>query len=171
MSVFKTRRFHFLSRRSLLSVQAGCETHIGIYSCPNRLQELTTAHLIEAEIPPLNSEPIQEAMSRQRHASGEALPVAELLTVDVSRLQEEDEAEAAKVFQASMENGAFYLDFSGPKGLKITEAVADVFALSKELFRLSTQEKMTYDIDLLGKLKLNGYLASRISNPYQANTC
>ena len=95
-------------------------------------------------------------MSYQRHVSCEALPVAELLTVDVSRLQEGDEAEAAKVFQASKENGAFYLDFSGPKGVKITEAVADVFALSKELFHLSTQEKMKYDIDLLGKLKLNG---------------
>ena len=156
MSASKTRRFEFLTRRSLLSVQDGRKTHVGIYSCPNKLQELTTAHLMETQITPLNSEPTQEAMCHQHHVSCEALPVAELLTVDVSRLQEGDEAEAAKVFQASKEHGAFYLDFSGPKGVKITEAVADVFALSKELFHLSTQEKMTYDIDLLGKLKLNG---------------
>lgn len=124
-----------------------------------KLQELITARLIEAQTPPMNSQPTQEAMSHQPHVSWETLPVAELLIVDMSRLQEGDEAEAAKVFQAAKENGAFYLDVSGPKGMKITEAVAHVFALSKELFHLSTQEKMNYDIDLLGNLKLNGYSA------------
>ena len=123
---------------------------------PNKLQELAMAHLVETQIPSLSSDPTQEAMSHQRHVPCEALPVAELLTVDVTRLQEGNEAEAAKVFKASKENGAFYLDFSGPKCVHIIEAVANVFVLSKELFHLSKQEKMQYDIDLLGKLKLNG---------------
>ena len=114
------------------------------------------AHPNEAQVPPLSSEPTQEAMSHQHHTSCEALPIAELLTVNVSRLQEGDEAEAAELFKASINNGAFYLDFSGPKGVKIIEAVANVFALSKELFHLSKQEKMRYDIDMLGKMKLNG---------------
>ena len=76
--------------------------------------------------------------------------------MDVSRLQEGDEAEAAKAFQASKKNDAFYLDYLGQKGVRITEVVADVFPLSKELFHLNTQEKINYDIGLLGKLKLNG---------------
>ena len=95
-------------------------------------------------------------MSHPPHGSSEPIPVAQLLTIDVSRLQEGDEAEAAKLFNASKEDGAFYLNFADRKYINLIETVECIFTLAKELFHLSEEEKMKYDIDLLGKLKLNG---------------
>ena len=75
----------------------------------------------------------------------------------MARLQEGDEEEAAKVFTACKEDGAFYLDFSNQKCKEMMKTVDEVSAASRELFQSSEEEKMKYDIDLLGKLKLNGY--------------
>lgn len=41
------------------------------------------------------------------------------------------------------------------KYVKSVEAVEDSFALSEGLFRLNGEEKAKYDIDLLGRLRLN----------------
>ena len=95
-------------------------------------------------------------MSQPPHDSSEAIPVAQLLTIDVSRLREGDETEAAKLFKASKEDGAYYLGFSDQKCMKMMETVENVFALSKELFQLNEEKKMKYNIDMLGGLKLNG---------------
>ena len=97
----------------------------------------------------------------------ENLPIAELLTIDVGRLREGHAEEAAKVFKAATEAGAFYLDFSDPR-CKMLEGVQDVFALSKELFQMSQEEKIKYDIDTLGRYKLNGYLAPSVLRSFQA---
>ncbi len=114
------------------------------------------AHLLRPHFAPLSNGPTQKTMAHLPHGSSEPIPVAKLLTIDVSRLQEGDEAEAAKLFKASKEDGAFYLDFADRKCVKMVETVESICALSKELFHLSEEEKMKYDIDLLGKLKLNG---------------
>lgn len=114
------------------------------------------AHLIQSHIAPLSNDPTQDAMSQPSDGSSDVTHVAQILTIDVSRLQEGDKAEAAKLFKASKEDGVFYLDFSDQKCMKMIEAAGNVFDLMKELFHLSDEEKMKYDIDLLGRLKLNG---------------
>lgn len=67
----------------------------------------------------------------------------------------EDKAEAAKLLKASKEDHVFYLHFFDKNCIKIIQAVGNVFELSKKLFNLSEEKKIKYDIDLIGRLKLN----------------
>lgn len=84
--------------------------------------------------------------------------VAQLLTVDIGRLVEGEKQEAAKLFKAAKEDGIFYLDFQARRYVDMMDLVEGIFALSKGLFDLSEEDKMHYDVDKLGPLKLNGYL-------------
>ena len=112
--------------------------------------------LVHPEAVPFNRGPTLSAMAQAPHENDESLSVEQLLTIDVYRLQQGDEEEAAKLFKVSKEDGAFYLDFSDQRGMKMMEMVGQIFALSKDLFDLSLEEKMEYDVDLRGALKLNG---------------
>ena len=112
--------------------------------------------LVHPEAASVNRGPTLSTMAQAPHENDESLSVAQLLTIDVYRLQQGDEEEAAKLFKASKEDGAFYLDFSDQRRMKMMEMVGQIFALSKDLFDLSLEEKMEYDVDLRGALKLNG---------------
>lgn len=112
-------------------------------------QEHTMAHIIDPHITTLGNHSTQQAMSQPSISLSGVVPVAQLLTIDVGRLQEGDKAEAAKVLRGAKEDGAFYLDFSDRRCVKMMEMVENIFALSKDLFQLSEKEKMIYDIDLL----------------------
>ena len=89
-------------------------------------------------------------------------PIAELQTIDIGRLYREDKEEDANLFQASRDAGIFYLDLRHQPFLDMKDLVEDVFALSKDLFSLSEEEKAKYDIDTLGFLKMNGYISHHI---------
>ena len=86
----------------------------------------------------------------------ETVPRAHILTIDIGRLYDGDKEEAAKLLEAAKEDGVFYLDLEDQRFMRVIDTVDKVFALSKELFDLSEDEKMEYDIDKLSKLKLNG---------------
>lgn len=86
----------------------------------------------------------------------EIAPIAQLLTIDIGRLQEGDKEEGVKLFKAANKDGIFYLDFQNEPFIEVNDAIDEVFALSKQLFNLSEEEKMKYDVDKLSKLKLNG---------------
>lgn len=88
-------------------------------------------------------------------------PIAQPLTIHLGRLHEGNAEEATKLFKAACENGFFYLDFKAPLFVKILDAADDVFSLAKDIFDLTEEEKLRYDIDKLGKLKLNGYVISK----------
>ena len=47
--------------------------------------------------------------------------VAQILIIDVNRLQEGDKAEVAKLFKASKEDGVFCLEFSDQRFMKMIE--------------------------------------------------
>lgn len=87
--------------------------------------------------------------------------VAQLLTIDIGRLVEGDKQEAAKLLKAAKEDGIFYLEFQDRRFVDMIDLVDEIFALSKELFNLSEEDKMQYDVDKLGPLKLNGYLITK----------
>ena len=110
--------------------------------------------LVHPDAASVNRGPTQSAMAQAPHENDESLSVAQLLTIDVYRLQQGEEEEAAKLLKASKEDGAFYLDFSDQRGMMAM--VSQIFALSKDVFDLSLEEKMEYDVDLRGALKLNG---------------
>ena len=96
------------------------------------------------------------SMAQSSYENDQSLSVAQLLTIDVCRLQQGDEEEAARLFKASKEDGAFYLDFSDQRSMRMMDTVDKIFALSKDLFDLSVKEKIEYDVDLRGALKLDG---------------
>ncbi|KAL8799655.1 MAG: hypothetical protein Q9182_005725 [Xanthomendoza sp. 2 TL-2023] len=87
----------------------------------------------------------------------DSLPVAHLLTIDAGRLKNGDPEEATKLFRAAKEDGVFYLDFQHSSDANVLSDVDGLFAFAEELFNLSEEEKLQYDIDNLGELKLNGY--------------
>ena len=86
----------------------------------------------------------------------EVVPIAQLHTVEIERLNKADQDEAAKLFQAAKEDGVFYLDLQDPSFAAIFDSLEDIFDLSKELFSLSEEDKMNYDVDEIGQLKLDG---------------
>ena len=83
-------------------------------------------------------------------------PVAQLSTIKLASLQQEDGEEAEKLFQSAREDGFFYLNFQDSAFEGMINLVEDVFTISKSLFNLDNQEKMEYDVDKLGDSKLNG---------------
>ena len=82
--------------------------------------------------------------------------MAELQTIDAGRLREGDTLEATKLFEAAKKDGIFYLNLRDSSFAGIIDTVDKVITLSNALFSLKEEEKMDYDIDKLGHLKLNG---------------
>ena len=102
----------------------------------------------------------------------ETVPTAHILTIDIGRLHNGDKEEASKLLNAAKKDGIFYLDLENQLFMGVIDTLDKVFALSKELFDLSEEEKMEYDIDKLSKLKLNGYIYDSamllvLTNPVQ----
>ncbi|MCJ1286662.1 hypothetical protein MMC26_006008 [Xylographa opegraphella] len=83
--------------------------------------------------------------------------IAHMPIIDIGRLNDGDEEEAAKLFEAAKEDGIFYLNLQDRRFVGIIDTVDEVFDLATELFDLSDEEKMQYDVDKLSTLKLNGY--------------
>ncbi|EOD50828.1 putative 2og-fe oxygenase protein [Neofusicoccum parvum UCRNP2] len=87
-------------------------------------------------------------------------PLANIKEISLELLNNGDEAEAAKLFHACKEDGVFYLNLRNFDGTDshLLRTSSDIYQLSKELFDLTEDEKMKYDIDLFGgDMKLNGY--------------
>ncbi|KAF7169968.1 hypothetical protein CNMCM5623_002492 [Aspergillus felis] len=62
-----------------------------------------------------------------------------------------------KLALAAKEDGIFYIDFTGHASSPFSGLVDEIYSLSRSLFDLSIEEKMRYDVDKMGMLKLNGY--------------
>ncbi len=83
-------------------------------------------------------------------------PVAQLSTIKLAGLQQGDGEEAEKLFRSAREDGFFYLNFQDSAFEGMINLAEDIFTISKDLFNLENEEKMEYDVDKLGNLKLNG---------------
>lgn len=91
----------------------------------------------------------------------EIAPVAELQTINYMRIATKDQDEAAKLFQACQTDGFFYLDLHHPDNRDALDIADAVYSLSEKLFALDKAEKLSYDVDKLGEMKLNGYHSSQ----------
>ena len=114
------------------------------------------AHLSNPYIAPLSNHTSQKSMPDLRDNKAEVGPVAHLHTISIGSLYEGDKEEAAKLLQAAKKDGVFYLNLQDRRFAGMVNTVDDIFALSKDLFNLSEEEKMKFDVDKLGKLKLDG---------------
>ena len=85
------------------------------------------------------------------------LPLAELQSISLGRLSRGDNTEAERLFTACKTSGFFYLDFSASGNEFFDEAFVDrMFRLDEALFALPSDELLSYDVDKLHRLKLNG---------------
>lgn len=86
-----------------------------------------------------------------------SLRYAPLKTIRLGALQRGDSEEKDKLFAAAKEDGIFYLDISEDEGeYKLVNLIWEIYGLSRSLFNLELEEKMQYDVDKIGSLKLNG---------------
>lgn len=81
---------------------------------------------------------------------------APMKTINLEVLRSGDEAEAKKLFNACIDFGFFYLDLREMSEGKFVETVDRMFELDEELYSIPDKEKMLYDVDKLGNLKING---------------
>ena len=85
-------------------------------------------------------------------------PVAELQTINFERLAGADPNEADKLFRACQRNSFFYLDLHRSNhNRRVLDIVGGAFAVSRALFVPYETEEISYDVDKLGTMKLNGY--------------
>ena len=82
-------------------------------------------------------------------------PKAKLQVISLRGLQDGNAAEAERLFAVSKTSGFFYLDFSDSNGVT-NDDIDKVFQLEKSLFKLPQEELLRYDVDQIGRLKLNG---------------
>ncbi|KAM3427659.1 hypothetical protein MY4824_009295 [Beauveria thailandica] len=80
-----------------------------------------------------------------------------LRTISCSELQNEEPRALCELVHAATEDGIFYLKLDDGDWRNWSKSIESVDRLSHDLFDLSTQEKLLFDIDSMGKLKLNGY--------------
>ena len=83
-------------------------------------------------------------------------PVAELQTVNFDLLAANDPIEADKLFRACKADGFFYLDLRRAGDRKVLDLADGAFDLAKALYALDEVEKLSYDVDKLGTMRLNG---------------
>lgn len=86
------------------------------------------------------------------------MPSADIEEISLDLLRGGDEGEAARLLDACIEDGVFFLNLKGKDGVgaHLLRSSRDIYQLLKTLFNLPQDEKMRYDIDLHGDLKLNG---------------
>ena len=89
--------------------------------------------------------------------TGTKLAVAQVASVSFQALSDGDEEEQRRLIRACSEDGFFYLDMNGTAP-DIGHAVQDIYQLERELFALTEEELIHYDIDRLSaQKKLNGF--------------
>lgn len=82
---------------------------------------------------------------------------APLKTIRLQDLRRGSAEEKNKIFAAAKEDGIFYLDYTDDQGdYKLGELVEQIYSFSHSLFDIDLAEKMQYDVDKIGELKLNG---------------
>lgn len=83
--------------------------------------------------------------------------IAPIKTIRLHDLCRGSIEEKEKLYAAAAEDGIFYLDFSEDQNeFGLTNLTEGIYSLSRSLFDLDLEEKLRYDVDKIGELKLNG---------------
>lgn len=93
--------------------------------------------------------------------TSEQLPLASFQIVDLHKLMQNDTVEQQKLLSAAKLEGFFYLSFENiPERNGFESLLERIYDLEKQLFSLSEEEKLEFDVDKQGPMKLNGYIFS-----------
>lgn len=86
------------------------------------------------------------------------IPLAALTILDFQKLRSNDADEKLKLWEAATEAGFFYMNYENmPEFEDLAAIVNSIYDLEHGLFDLSDEEKMNYDVDKQGNMKLSGY--------------
>ncbi|RMZ71187.1 oxidoreductase 2OG-Fe(II) oxygenase family [Pyrenophora seminiperda CCB06] len=86
------------------------------------------------------------------------IPLAALTTINFQKLRSSDAGEKQKLWEAATEAGFFYLNYENmPEFEDLTATINDIYDLERDIFNLSDEEKMKYDVDKQGNMKISGY--------------
>lgn len=89
---------------------------------------------------------------------GNSVPHADLEEISLNLLKDGDKTEESRLLDACMRDGVFYLNLQSQEGKDepFWRSSRDIYQVLEALFSLSDDEKMKYDIDHHGEMKLNG---------------
>lgn len=83
--------------------------------------------------------------------------VATLQTISLKGLRNKSADEISKLLLAAQKEGIFYLDLKDDDvETQLANFTNDINTLSREIFEMSYEAKMAFDIDTGSKYKLNG---------------
>lgn len=99
-----------------------------------------------------------EASGQEKASSQQPIPLARIKEISLQRLEMSDEIETQKLLIACMEDGVFYLNLRDHtnQDRSLLSLSKEMFSVSQELFELPLDEKMNYDIDQNGIMRVNG---------------
>lgn len=82
---------------------------------------------------------------------------ADLYTINFQALLDNDSEERSNLLDAAQNQGFFYLDLTQTQdSAKLLGIVENVYSMQKKLFDLPLEEKLKYDVDNGGYMKING---------------
>lgn len=81
-----------------------------------------------------------------------------LRTISCTDLQNEVPYALEDLFLAATEDGIFYLDFKNGGETNFSRSIKHMENLSRAIFDLPIEEKRLFDVDSMGKFKLNGFV-------------
>lgn len=82
---------------------------------------------------------------------------ASLKVIDLHALQNGSKTQADLLFEAAITDGFFYLDLSHSASQGIMDSAEAVLDLSATIFNHDQGTKSLFDVDLISKMKTNGY--------------
>lgn len=146
-----------MSELTLMQRSTAVEGFALLHTCSFLLLHFTTYHhtfyssLLTVTHHPTMVAPIISAMPA-------GTPLAALTTLDFQKLRSNDADEKLKLWKAATEAGFFYMNYENmPEFEDIATTVNGIYNLEHDVFDLSDEEKMQYDVDKQGNMKLSGY--------------
>lgn len=87
---------------------------------------------------------------------------ADFATISYAKIAQGDANELASLRKACEQDGFWYLDLYRGNGepMPAVQDVPSVFKVVHDFFDLESEEKIKYDVDVIGPWKLNGYVST-----------
>ena len=81
---------------------------------------------------------------------------AQLDVVDFKALKDGDPEHSRKLYEACVTSGCFYLDVQSYPDSSLEKTLDSMYSLVDDMFDLPLEEKVEYDVDVIGELKVCG---------------
>lgn len=110
--------------------------------------------------------PANDAVFNGVESHVNSVPYADIEEISLHLLKDGDKAEESRLLDACVKDGVFYLNLQSQEGKyePLWRSSRDIFQVLEALFDLPEDEKMKYDIDHHGEMKLNGWVSRSKAN-------